>query len=132
VNRVYHYILVGIGGAFGAILRVAASRILPAMLMQQIPSSILIVNVIGGLLIGVASGLQLNLDQKIIDDLKFLCVSGFLGGFTTFSAFTLETVQLLEKEKYYIALAYVILSVLLSLIFFCIGAKLCQLGRRQC
>jgi CrcB protein len=128
----YQYILVGIGGGVGAILRVAASRMLPAMLMQQIPASILIVNVIGGLLIGAANGLQLNFDQKIIDDLKFLCVSGFLGGFTTFSAFTLEIVQLLEKEKYFLALAYVILSVLLSLIFFCIGTRLCQLGQRQC
>jgi CrcB protein len=128
----YQYILIGIGGAFGAILRVAASKILPAMLMQQILSGILIVNVIGGLLIGVANGLQLNFEQKIIDDLKFLCVSGFLGGFTTFSAFTLETAQLLEKEKYCAALTYIVLSVLLSLIFFFIGIKLCQLGRRQC
>jgi CrcB protein len=128
----YQYILVGIGGAIGAILRVAASKILPAMLIQQIPSGILIVNVIGGLLIGVANGLQLNFDQKIIDDLKFLCVSGFLGGFTTFSAFTLETAQLLEREKYCAALAYVVLSVFLSLISFWIGTKLCQLGRQQC
>jgi CrcB protein len=116
----YQYILVGIGWAFGAILRVTSSRMFPAMLMQKIPSSILLVNVIGGLLIGVANGLQLNFDQKIIDNLKFLCVSGFIGGFTTFSAFTQETAQLLEKEKYCIALAYIILSVLLSLIFFCI------------
>jgi CrcB protein len=128
----YQYILIEIGGAFGAILRVAASRMLPAMLMQQIPSSILIVNVIGGLLIGVANGLQLNFEQKIINDLKFLCVSGFLGGFTTFSAFTLETAQLLEREKYCAALTYIVLSVLLSLISFWIGTKLCQLGRQQC
>jgi CrcB protein len=128
----YQYILVGIGGAFGAILRITASRAFPAMLMQQIPLSILIVNVIGGLLIGVANGLQLNFEQKIIDNLKLLCVSGFLGGFTTFSAFTLETAKLLEKEKYCVAVAYVLLSVFLSLIFFCIGTKLCQWGQRQC
>jgi fluoride ion exporter CrcB/FEX len=53
----YQCILVGIGGAFGAILCVAASKVFPIMLMHQIPSSILIVNVIGGLLIGVANGL---------------------------------------------------------------------------
>jgi CrcB protein len=128
----YQYILIGIGGAFGAISRVAVSRMLPAMLLLLIPASILIVNVIGGLLIGVANGLLLNFDRKIIDDLKFLCIFGFLGGFTTFSAFTLETAQLLAKEKYWAALAYVVLSVLLSLIFFYAGTKLCQLGQRQC
>jgi hypothetical protein len=51
------------------------------MLMQQIPASILIINVLGGLLIRVANGLQLNLDQKTIDDLKFLCLRWKLRNF---------------------------------------------------
>ncbi|MDR2781993.1 MAG: fluoride efflux transporter CrcB [Holosporaceae bacterium] len=126
----YQYVLIGIGGAFGAILRVSASKMLPTVLMLHIPSSILIINVIGGLLIGIVNGLQLNFDQKIIHDLKFFCVSGFLGGFTTFSAFTLETAQLLEKEKYCAALAYIILSVVLSLTFFHIGTKISQVWQR--
>jgi CrcB protein len=125
----YQYILVGFGGALGAILRVGISRALPP-LFANIPSSILIINVLGGLLIGIISEWSFYFDIKTADNVKLLCVSGLLGGFTTFSTFTLEITQLIEKEKYLYAIAYILLSVFLSLIFFYMGTKIIKLSHK--
>ncbi|MDR2682002.1 MAG: fluoride efflux transporter CrcB [Holosporaceae bacterium] len=121
--------LIGFGGALGSILRTGISSVLP-QLFTNIPLGTLFVNVFGGLLIGIASAFHFNCDVKTINDIKFFCIPGFLGGFTTFSAFTLEVTRLIEKEKFRYAIGYILLSVLLSVMFFYVGAKLTKLMQK--
>jgi CrcB protein len=104
--------LVALGGAIGASLRylsgLAIGRLFGA---TGFPVAILTVNVIGSALMGlfVAAAAQRGLTH-----LSPFVMTGLLGGFTTFSAFSLETVTLIERGAIGQALLYVLLSVVLS------------------
>ena len=99
-------ISVALGGAFGAVARYLVG------MAVAFPLGTLTVNVLGSFAIGLvwtlfaARGLQAWLP---------LVMTGFLGGFTTFSAFSLDTLRLVEGGRYGAAGAYVLASVLLSL-----------------
>lgn len=116
------YLLVGLGGAVGAIARVVLSRILPSFVLGM-PAKILFVNILGCFLIGLLTGIMTFYWSASINMRHFL-VQGFLGGFTTFSAFALEFGLLHEKGTTVLAIVYAILSVVLSLTFFFIGLKI--------
>ncbi|QBF30138.1 fluoride efflux transporter CrcB [Thalassococcus sp. S3] len=104
--------LVALGGALGASLRyltgVGIMRMLGA---GPFPVSILTVNVIGSVLMGVFVVLAA---QRGLTSLSPFVMTGLLGGFTTFSAFSLETMTLIERGNFTLAALYVGLSVLLS------------------
>ncbi|MEI7791758.1 MAG: fluoride efflux transporter CrcB [Alphaproteobacteria bacterium] len=104
---------VGVGGGLGALARYyIAGWIQPAG--AQFNWGIFIVNITGGLLMGLiveASALKLNLTPELR---SFLTV-GILGGYTTFSTFSLDSALLLQKGQYGLAAAYVIGSVVLSI-----------------
>ncbi|MBM9596350.1 fluoride efflux transporter CrcB [Roseitranquillus sediminis] len=99
------------GGAAGAVLRyltgVAALRALGA----GFPWGTLVVNVAGSFLMGVCVVWLMTRGLQVLSP---LLMSGFLGGFTTFSAFSLDTVSLVERGEPALAALYVVLSVLLS------------------
>ena len=103
----------GVGGGLGALARYyIAGWIQPAG--AQFNWGIFIVNITGGLLMGLiveASALKLNLTPELR---SFLTV-GILGGYTTFSTFSLDSALLLQKGQYGLAAAYVIGSVVLSI-----------------
>jgi CrcB protein len=86
--------LVALGGALGSVLRFlaagAAHRLLPALLF---PVGTLVVNVAGSLAIGLVGGLAES-RAFLTPDLRVFLLTGVLGGFTTFSAFALETLGL--------------------------------------
>ena len=83
---------VAIGGAFGSVLRYLTFRLVP---MTGFPLGTLIVNATGSFLIGFVF---VYLQSRMIDDsLRLFLVIGILGGFTTFSAFSLETLNLLQN-----------------------------------
>ncbi|MBY0517049.1 MAG: CrcB family protein [Bacteriovoracaceae bacterium] len=85
---------VGFGGAVGAILRWGMTRLLPVS-----PSvSLFAINVLGSFLMGLIVG-QIGKPQLSSSVLLFL-TTGLLGAFTTFSTFSLENMQLLEKSQY--------------------------------
>jgi CrcB protein len=91
-----HYILTGLGGAIGAISRVAASQLFPENI-YGIPTQILFINVLGCFFMGaLTEGAALYF--SISDNMKYFLISGFLGGFTTFSSFALEVGALAEKK----------------------------------
>jgi CrcB protein len=104
---------VGVGGGLGALARYyIAGWLQPAG--AAFNWGIFIVNITGGLLMGLiveASALKLNLSPELR---SFLTV-GILGGYTTFSTFSLDSALLLQKGQYGLAAAYVMGSVVLSI-----------------
>jgi len=119
------YLVVGLGGALGAIARVALGGILPSFILS-IPFKILFVNVFGCLVLGIVTEIMaVHWNASI--NLRHFLIQGFLGGFTTFSAFSLEFGLLYEKGMIAIAIAYAALSVGLSIAFFFGGLKIIRL-----
>jgi CrcB protein len=103
-----HLLLVALGGAAGSVLRHLLSVLALGALGAGFPWGTLAVNVLGSGAIGLAAGLGLQGEGRL------LLVTGFLGGFTTFSAFSLETATLAERSLPLAAL-YVAASLALGL-----------------
>jgi CrcB protein len=101
--------LVGAGGFFGAAGRFLLSGWISAR-VEQFPAGTLAVNVIGSLAIGFLAGAAAG---RVLDNgaARLLVVAGFLGAFTTFSAFSLESVQLWQTGRWPALLANVGLNV---------------------
>lgn len=119
------YLFVGLGGAIGAIARVVLCRILPPF-VASVPIKILCVNVIGCFAMGMLTEM-IALHWNAPINLRHFLVQGFLGGFTTFSAFSLEFGLLYQKGFYTSAAIYVALSVILSIVFFFLGLKMIRM-----
>ena len=101
-------ILAGFGGAIGSALRAAVGLWLP------FPWGTLAVNLVGSFAIGVLA-VPLLLAERGPHPIAPLLITGVLGGFTTFSAFSLDTLRLIEAGRAGAALLYVGASVVLSL-----------------
>lgn len=106
-------LLVAFGGALGAALRfLSGVAVLRLTGPAEFPVAIITVNVIGSFLMGV---LVVVAAQRGLTHLSPFVMTGLLGGFTTFSAFSLETVTLMERGAFGAAAIYVALSVGLSI-----------------
>ena len=104
--------LVALGGACGAALRyLTGIGLLRLIGHQEFPLAIITVNVIGSFLMGVFA---VAAAQKGLNHLSPFVMTGLFGGFTTFSAFSLETANLIERGALGQAALYVCLSVALS------------------
>ena len=104
-------LLVAMGGALGTVARWKLSGIvLHHSADWRFPLATFVVNVVGCLVAGVLAGMATKLDM-FSPDARLLLFTGLLGGFTTFSAFGVETVYLLRRAEYAVALAYVLASV---------------------
>ncbi len=115
-------LMVAAGGALGAVARyatgLAATRMFGA---GSWPWGTLAVNVVGGLLIGLATGWIAYRGAAQSEAIRLFVVVGVLGGFTTFSAFSLEVVSLLERREMATATLYVLASVFLSVVAAFVG-----------
>jgi CrcB protein len=109
-------LLVGAGGAIGAMGRygvgVATGRVLPL----SFPYGTLLVNVAGSLLMGVLVGLLARFTPDWQNEARLFLAVGVLGGFTTFSSFSLDTIVLVERGALLQAAFYVAASVILSIL----------------
>ncbi len=108
-TRIMKILLVGLGGMAGSMLRYAVSMaLLPWCLRVGFPVGTLTVNVAGGLLIGILAGLCR--EQVWF----YLLAIGFCGGFTTFSAFSLEVVEMFRAGNVAGGALYIISSLVMS------------------
>lgn len=104
---------IALGGAFGSIARHYVSTGIYNATGAEFPFGILGVNVLGGLIMGIVvelGALKLNYSPEI----RAFLTTGILGGFTTFSAFSLDTALLIERGDWIGTLAYIVASVALS------------------
>jgi CrcB protein len=113
-----NFLYVALGGAIGAILRYAISLV---KWQNNFPWSTFIVNIVGCFLLGFV--LALFKQHKIDNFLFLLLASGICGGFTTFSAFSLDSLTLLQNAKFLTFGFYIFTSVFLGLLATYLGLK---------
>ena len=112
------FLIVAAGGALGAVARYGLGRLLPA---TGWPWATLTVNVVGGLLMGLLTGWLAFRGGAHGESVRLFAAVGLLGGFTTFSAFSLETALMIERRQLALAGGYVAGSVALSVLALFIG-----------
>ncbi len=116
-------IIIGIGGAFGSILRFITSKSVQTWIGSGFPFGILTVNFLGSFAIGLLA--TLFIDRSSLDPIwRAGILIGFLGGFTTFSSFSLDTINLLRNGAVMQAMLYIFSSVLLCLLAAWLGILL--------
>jgi fluoride exporter len=114
-------LLVAMGGAFGACTRYSLSLYLARFTqVDKFPLSTFIVNVLGCLLAGLLIGISEKYNI-VSPQARLFLLTGILGGFTTFSAFGVETIGLMRRGEAVLALSYVGLSVLCGLLALGLG-----------
>jgi len=116
---------IGLGSFIGGVFRYLLSQAIHARFLSTFPFGTLAVNIIGCLFIGMV--FELNAKGTITQEWRLFLATGILGGFTTFSAFSNETVGLLRDGQIGYASIYVVASVLIGLVFTFIGMTLVKL-----
>lgn len=108
-------LLVGLGGGAGSVVRFLCQRGVSAVYPHAFPFGTLLVNVAGCLLIGILIGL-FEKGQLVKPEWRLLLATGFCGGFTTFSAFAAENIQLLKDGRLLYFSIYTVASVVLGIL----------------
>ncbi len=105
---------VAAGGALGSVLRFYAGKGMGALLDADFPYGTFLVNILGSFMMGAFVALFAHVGTWSQEMRAFLTI-GLLGGFTTFSSFSLDVVTLYERGEWASALVYITLSLILSL-----------------
>ncbi|MEO6903848.1 MAG: fluoride efflux transporter CrcB [Bacteroidia bacterium] len=116
-------IYVGLGGAIGSILRYLTYLLTAKFYSNAFPLATLIINILGCFIIGLLIGVFEHSIQPN-QHLRLLLLTGFCGGYTTFSAFTSENMMLLQTNNYLSALLYIAASIVVSLFAIWLGLSL--------
>ena len=116
------YLLVALFGAAGSVLRYSLYLITPRFFYLNFPVSTVLVNLLGSFFIGICISL---FDKSIItENIRIYIAIGLLGGFTTFSTFSMDLFNLLNKSLYVEMISYLVLSVFGGVLLFFAGYKI--------
>ena len=119
-------ILVGIGGGIGSIFRYLTSVFVGKYFQTVFPLATFITNILGCLIIGLLFGV-FERYQMTNPDLKYLFVTGFCGGYTTFSTFAAENINFFQSDNSLTAFAYIAASVIVGLLAVWAGVALIKM-----
>lgn len=116
MNQYLAFLMVGLGGGLGAMSRHFTALIINRFWHQSFPLATFSINILGSFLIGILAAWLL---PKMGNDtlLKYLLITGFCGGYTTFSTFSIENLQLLQEGKIFTLALYVSSSIILGITF---------------
>lgn len=117
---------VALGGALGAVMRLFLGIGVSSLLPSQFPYGILLANVLGSFLIGMIATFFVHMPGHR-EWLQAFLVMGVLGGFTTFSSFSLDTISLLMAKQALAALLNIGLSIVFCLLSCYVGIRLAHL-----
>lgn len=118
-------IAIGAGSFIGGISRYLLAQFVQTKFFTSFPFGTLTVNIVGCFLIGIVYALA---DRgNLSESWRLFLATGLLGGFTTFSAFSGETLAMIRDGQFFYASAYVAVSVILGLIFTFIGISIIKL-----
>jgi fluoride exporter len=120
MSMLKNFLLVGLGGGIGAMLRYFFSSIIKH---NTFPYNTLLINIAGSLLIGIVFGLS-EKSNGISEQVKLFIATGICGGFTTFSAFSVENMQMIKEGDYVTAGVYIFASVALCVVAVFAGFKI--------
>ncbi len=109
-------LITGIGGFVGSSLRYLMQRTSALIFPVSFPYGTFIVNLLGALIVGVLFAIS-EQTTLIGPQWRIFAITGILGGFTTFSTFTLDTMNLLRESQYLYAITYIALTVVLGIMF---------------
>lgn len=118
------FLHVALGGAIGSMMRFGAGVAMQRLTGPGFPLPILSVNILGSFLMGLFVVFSF---QRGLEQLNPFVMTGILGGFTTFSAFSLEAFTLLERGQLASAALYVVLSVVVSIAALALGVWLARM-----
>lgn len=96
-------VAVSVAGGVGAMLRYLTGAAVPARFQQRFPWGIVVVNLVGAFLIGLVTGFS---STWLSQDWSVILASGLLGGYTTFSTASLDTVRLVQQQRYVSAMLH--------------------------
>lgn len=116
-------LLVLAGSAAGGSLRYITSLMVQSKNTSQFPLGTFLINLIGCFIIGIVYAVAAR-NSTTGSDIRLLLATGFCGGFTTFSAFAFENLELFKSGMYLTAFLYIILSVVLGILAVVLGASL--------
>jgi len=110
-------LIVFFGGGLGAALRYIVNQAMGRLVSIEFPFGIMAINISGSLLMGIAAGyFAFKAGEDWTQNARLFVTTGILGGYTTFSAFSLDAMLLYERGEAMTALVYVVGSVVLSIL----------------